>query len=113
MVRPKVFVTRIIDREALDTIAGNTEMEVWPDEFPPSAGALREKNSTTPKRRNTRSIGTIHHHFCAHINPQNCRMSQKRPLDRPTPCVISACTCLECFYRLGWGVSLRYGFTVR
>ena len=43
MPRPKVFITRVIDQEALDAIGAETEMEVWPDEFPPSAGALREK----------------------------------------------------------------------
>ena len=43
MAKPKVFVTRIIDQEALDMIAGEAEMEVWPDEYPPSPGTLREK----------------------------------------------------------------------
>ena len=43
MPRPNVFLTRVIDQEALNAIGGETEMEVWPDEFPPSADALREK----------------------------------------------------------------------
>ena len=43
MPRPRVLLTRVIDQDALDAIGGETEMEVWPDEFPPSADALREK----------------------------------------------------------------------
>jgi len=43
MPRPRVFLTRVIDQDALDVIGGETEMDVWPDEFPPSADALREK----------------------------------------------------------------------
>ena len=43
MPKPKVFVTRAIHQDALDTIAQDAEMEVWPDEHPPSPGTLREK----------------------------------------------------------------------
>ena len=43
MTTPKVFVTRLMDGEALDTIAGETDMEVWPEEHPPSPQLLREK----------------------------------------------------------------------
>jgi len=43
MSKPKVFVTRIIAREALDKIAQATEMEVWPGELPPSYEVLVEK----------------------------------------------------------------------
>ena len=32
MSAPKVFVSRIIAQEALDSIARATEMEVWPEE---------------------------------------------------------------------------------
>ena len=32
-MKPKVFVSRLIDREALDMIAEVAEMEVWRDEF--------------------------------------------------------------------------------
>jgi glyoxylate reductase len=35
MAKPKVFVTRKIDKEALDLIASVAEMEVWEDELPP------------------------------------------------------------------------------
>ena len=43
MPRPRVFLARVIDQEALDVIGAETEMEVWPDEFPPSADVLRGK----------------------------------------------------------------------
>ena len=43
MARPKVFVTRLMDRDALDRIALETVMEVWPEEFPPAPDILREK----------------------------------------------------------------------
>ena len=43
MAKPKVFVTRMIDQEALEMIAGEAEMELWPDEGPPSPETLREK----------------------------------------------------------------------
>jgi hypothetical protein len=36
MQKPRVFVCRIIAREALDMIAGTTEMELWQDELPPN-----------------------------------------------------------------------------
>jgi glyoxylate reductase len=41
--RPKVFITRLMNQEALDVIARETEMEVWPEEYPPSPQVLREK----------------------------------------------------------------------
>jgi len=41
--KPKVFVTRLIDKDALDMIAQETEMEVWPDDAPPSPQILRER----------------------------------------------------------------------
>ena len=43
MARPKVFVTRLMDKEALDMIAHEMEMEVWPKEYPPPPQILREK----------------------------------------------------------------------
>ena len=43
MVRPRVFVTRLMDRQALDMIAQDTEMDVWADAYPPSPTALRER----------------------------------------------------------------------
>jgi glyoxylate reductase len=43
MSRPKVFVSRIIAKEALDKIADSTEMEVWPEELPPPYETLLEK----------------------------------------------------------------------
>ena len=42
---PKVFVSRIIAQEALDSIARATEMEVWPEELPPPYEVLVEKAS--------------------------------------------------------------------
>ena len=44
--RPRVFITRQIMQEALDLIDEAAEMEVWPDEDPPSPDVLREKAST-------------------------------------------------------------------
>ncbi len=43
MPKQKVFVSRIIAREALDRIARDTEMEVWQGELPPPYEALLEK----------------------------------------------------------------------
>ncbi len=43
MARPKVFVTRKIFREALDKISRSADMEVWPDEMPPSYDVLVQK----------------------------------------------------------------------
>ena len=43
MARPKVFVTRPIYQDALDRLGYETEMEVWPDEYPPPPPVLREK----------------------------------------------------------------------
>jgi len=42
-VKPKVFVSRLIDREALDMLAEVAEMEVWRDELPPPYEVLLEK----------------------------------------------------------------------
>ncbi len=44
--RPRVFITRQIMQEALDLIDEAAEMEVWPDEDPPSPDVLRGKAST-------------------------------------------------------------------
>ena len=43
MARPRVFVTRLIDQDALDMIGRETQMEMWPEEYPPSAQVLRQK----------------------------------------------------------------------
>ena len=43
MARRKVFVTRLMDKDALDMIERETRMEVWTEEHPPSPQALREK----------------------------------------------------------------------
>jgi glyoxylate reductase len=43
MIKPRVFVTRVIAQEALDKIAQVTEMEVWPEELPPPYEVLLEK----------------------------------------------------------------------
>ncbi len=43
MSKPKVFVTRKIAKEALDTIADVAEMEVWEDELPPPPDVLVNK----------------------------------------------------------------------
>jgi len=42
-VKPKVFVSRLIDREALDMIAEVAEIEVWRDELPPPYEVLLKK----------------------------------------------------------------------
>lgn len=42
-MKPKVFVSRLIDREALDMIAEVAEIEVWRDELPPPYEVLLEK----------------------------------------------------------------------
>ena len=42
-MKPKVFVSRLIDRDALDMIAEVAEIEVWGDELPPSYEVLLEK----------------------------------------------------------------------
>ena len=42
-MKPKVFVSRLIDREALDMLAEVAEMEVWRDELPPPYEVLLEK----------------------------------------------------------------------
>ena len=41
--KPRVFVTRRIMQEALDLIDQNADMDVWPEEEPPSPETLREK----------------------------------------------------------------------
>ena len=41
--KPRVFVTRRIMQEALDLIDRHADMEVWPDEEPPSPQVLRER----------------------------------------------------------------------
>jgi len=43
MAKPKIFVARKMAREALDTIAPVTEMEVWQDELPPPRDVLLKK----------------------------------------------------------------------
>ncbi len=42
-MRPKVFVSRLIDQEALNIIDKATEMQVWRDELPPSYKVLLAK----------------------------------------------------------------------
>ena len=42
MARPRVFVTRLMNRDALEAIAAETEMAVWPEDIPPSPEELRE-----------------------------------------------------------------------
>jgi len=43
MVRPRVFITREIDQDALARIAQVAEIEVWPGELPPPRHVLLEK----------------------------------------------------------------------
>jgi glyoxylate reductase len=43
MSRPRVFVTRMIAREAMDSIAQTTDMEVWANELPPPYDVLMQK----------------------------------------------------------------------
>ena len=43
MARPKVFVTRQMDRGALDMLDTETELDVWPLESPPPPQTLAEK----------------------------------------------------------------------
>ncbi|HZA25132.1 MAG TPA: D-glycerate dehydrogenase, partial [Dehalococcoidia bacterium] len=43
MSRPQVFVTRQLLPEALELIAQAAEMEVWPEEYPPTPEQLRQK----------------------------------------------------------------------
>ena len=43
--RPRVFVTRQIMSDALDLIGQAADMEVWPEEEPPSPQTLREKSA--------------------------------------------------------------------
>lgn len=41
MTKPKALVTRAIPQEALDLVAANAEMEVWPHDEPPDPVTLR------------------------------------------------------------------------
>ena len=43
MSKPRVFVTRRIMPDALDLIADSADLEVWPDDAPPSPEILRQK----------------------------------------------------------------------
>ena len=43
MAVPKVFITRRIHPDALELIAAETDMDVWPDEYPPAPEILKEK----------------------------------------------------------------------
>ena len=43
MERPRVFVTRLIPERGLEMLREHCEVEVWPDELPPSKEALKEK----------------------------------------------------------------------
>ena len=43
MTKPRVFITRIIAQEALDKIAKEADIEVWPEELPPPYEVLLEK----------------------------------------------------------------------
>ncbi len=43
MTKPKVYVTRRIAQEALDMIAQNAEMELWPEELSPPYEVILEK----------------------------------------------------------------------
>ena len=42
MDKPKVLITRQLLPEVLDLISESTDMEVWPDAYPPTAEQLRE-----------------------------------------------------------------------
>lgn len=42
MVRPRIYVTRQIFPDALDLIEKEADLELWPDDEPPSAEQLRE-----------------------------------------------------------------------
>ena len=43
MPRPKVFIARRIFQEAIDMIAAEADVELWPDELPPTYETLLEK----------------------------------------------------------------------
>jgi glyoxylate reductase len=43
MAKPKVFVTRNLFPEVLNKIAGQTQMDAWPDDLPPSYETLLKK----------------------------------------------------------------------
>jgi len=42
-IHPRVFITRSIAAEALDIMRAVADIEVWPDELPPSYDVLKEK----------------------------------------------------------------------
>ncbi len=43
MPRPRVFVSRQMHSDSLDLIGEAADIEVWPDDAPPTAGQLKEK----------------------------------------------------------------------
>jgi glyoxylate reductase len=43
MPKPKVFVTRMIPQAGLDRLTESVDLEVWPDELPPSYETLRAR----------------------------------------------------------------------
>ncbi|HEN20572.1 MAG TPA: D-glycerate dehydrogenase [Desulfobacteraceae bacterium] len=43
MIKPKVFVTRIIPEKGIKEVMDSCETEIWPDEFPPSREILLKK----------------------------------------------------------------------
>lgn len=43
MKKPKIFVTRLIPEEGLERLRQDCEVEVWPEELPPSRAQLLEK----------------------------------------------------------------------
>ena len=45
MTLPKVFVTRRILEPALNTLAKHADIDLWPDDKPPTPAQLREKSS--------------------------------------------------------------------
>ena len=43
MSQPRAFVSRMMHPDAVALIGGETDMEVWPDDPPPTAEVLRAK----------------------------------------------------------------------
>ena len=43
MAKPRVFITRQIHQEAIDLIGAEADIELWPDEIPPTPQVLRTK----------------------------------------------------------------------
>ena len=43
MPKPKVFIARRIFQEAIDMIAAEADVELWPDELPPPRETLLKK----------------------------------------------------------------------